>query len=63
VAIEAGLAEFGNLESIISLLKQVGEGTVLGRFSEWCGNYRLVLGIRRIPAVLGQAMPDMIHAA
>ena len=58
VAIEAGLAEFGNLESIISLLKQVGEGTVLGRvLGNGVVTTGLVLGIRRIPAVLGQAMP------
>jgi aldehyde:ferredoxin oxidoreductase len=58
VAIEAGLAQFGDIESIIGLLKQVGEGTVLGRV---IGNGVVttgqVFGIRRIPAVLGQAMP------
>ncbi len=58
VAIEAGLAEFGNFESIVALLKQVGEGTVLGRM---IGNGAVttgqVLGIRRVPAALGQAMP------
>jgi len=58
VAIEAGLAEYGNLESIVALLKQVGEGTVLGRM---IGNGAVttgqVLGIRRVPAALGQAMP------
>ena len=31
VAIEAGLAGFGDFESIKALLKQVGEGTVIGR--------------------------------
>jgi aldehyde:ferredoxin oxidoreductase len=31
VAIEAGMAKFGDYESIRSLLVQVGEGTVLGR--------------------------------
>jgi aldehyde:ferredoxin oxidoreductase len=31
VAIEAGLASFGDFDSIVALLKQVGEGTVLGR--------------------------------
>jgi aldehyde:ferredoxin oxidoreductase len=58
VAIEAGLAEFGDFESISALLKQVGEGTVLGRL---IGSGAVVtgrvLGVRRIPAVLGQAMP------
>lgn len=58
VALEAGLAQFGDVEGIISLLKQVGEGTVLGRV---IGNGAVttgrVFGIRRVPAALGQAMP------
>ena len=58
VALEAGLAEFGDFEGILGLLKQVGEGTVLGRV---LGNGAVttgrVLGIRRVPATLGQAMP------
>ena len=58
VAIEAGLAQFGDLESIAILLKQIGEGTVLGRL---IGNGAVttgkVLGIYRVPAVLGQSMP------
>jgi aldehyde:ferredoxin oxidoreductase len=58
IALEAGLGEFGNIESIFSLLKQVGEGTVVGRM---IGNGAVttgqVLGIRRVPVALGQAMP------
>lgn len=58
VAIEAGLAQYGDIDSIVALLKQVGEGSVLGRV---IGNGAVttgkVLGIRRVPAVLGQAMP------
>ena len=58
VAIEAGLARYGDLESILALLRQVGEGTPLGRV---IGNGAVttgrVLGIRRVPACLGQAMP------
>ncbi len=58
VAIEAGLAKFGDLESVVSLLSQVGEGTVLGRI---IGNGAVMtgrtFGIRRVPATLGQAMP------
>ncbi len=58
VAIEAGLAKFGDFESIQALLKQVGEGTVLGRL---IGNGAVVtgqvLGIRRVPAAVGQGMP------
>jgi aldehyde:ferredoxin oxidoreductase len=58
VAIEAGLARFGDFTSIAALLRQVGEGTVLGRLIG-CGAVTAgrVLGVRRIPAVLGQAMP------
>ena len=58
VALEAGLAEFGDIESIIRLLKQVGEGTILGRLLG-CGAVATgkVLGVRRVPACLGQAMP------
>ena len=58
VAIEAGHARFGNFESIAGLLRQVGEGTELGRLIG-CGAVATgrALGIRRVPAVLGQAMP------
>jgi aldehyde:ferredoxin oxidoreductase len=58
IALEAGLANFGDTESILSLLQQVGDGTTLGRV---IGNGAVVtgrvFGIRRVPAVLGQAMP------
>lgn len=58
IACEAGLARYGDTEGILSLLSQVAEGTVLGRV---IGNGAVtagrVLGIRRVPAALGQAMP------
>ncbi|PWB56253.1 MAG: aldehyde ferredoxin oxidoreductase [Anaerolineales bacterium] len=58
VAIEAGYGKFGDFESIQTLLMQVGEGTVLGRL---IGNGAVVtgqvLGIRRVPAAVGQAIP------
>ncbi len=58
VAIEAGLAQFGDFKSIEALLRQVGEGSVLGRLM---GSGAVVtgrvLGIIRVPAVLGQALP------
>jgi aldehyde:ferredoxin oxidoreductase len=58
VALEAGLAKFGDIDGIVGLLKQVGEGTVLGRVIG-CGASETgrVLGIRRVPTCLGQAMP------
>jgi len=58
VAIEAGLAQFGDFEGIVALLKQVGVGTVLGRLiGNGAATTGRVLGIRRVPVALGQAMP------
>ncbi len=58
VALEAGLGTFGDFESIRSLLAQVGEGTVLGRLiGNGAAATGRVLGIRRVPATAGQAMP------
>jgi aldehyde:ferredoxin oxidoreductase len=58
VAIEAGLAKFGDFESIAALLEQVGDGTTLGRvIGNGAATTGRVLGIRRVPTVLGQAMP------
>jgi aldehyde:ferredoxin oxidoreductase len=58
VLIEAGLARFGDFEAIVGLLRQVGEGTPLGRLigsgAVACGR---AYGIRRVPTVMGQAMP------
>jgi aldehyde:ferredoxin oxidoreductase len=58
VAIEAGFARYGDFESIAGVLRQVSEGTALGRLIG-CGAVVTgrVLGIRRVPATLGQAMP------
>jgi len=58
VALEAGLAQFGDYEAIRALLNQVGEGTVLGRLiGNGAATTGRVLGIRRVPVALGQAMP------
>jgi len=58
VAMEAGIAEFGDAEAAINLVKEVGKGTPLGRIlgsgTEVTGK---VLGVERIPTVKGQAMP------
>ena len=58
VAMEAGLLDFGDAEGAKDLLRQVGEGTPLGRIigSGVVATGR-VLGVRRVPAVKGQAMP------
>ncbi|HIJ55658.1 MAG TPA: aldehyde ferredoxin oxidoreductase [Deltaproteobacteria bacterium] len=58
VAMEAGLAEFGDAEAAINLVKEVGKGTHLGRI---LGNGAAVtgkvFGVERVPVVKGQAMP------
>jgi aldehyde:ferredoxin oxidoreductase len=58
VAMEAGLAEFGDGDAAINLVKEVGKGTPLGRI---LGNGAAVtgkvFGIERVPTVKGQSMP------
>jgi aldehyde:ferredoxin oxidoreductase len=58
IALEAGLGKFGDFESIRILLAQVAEGTQLGLL---IGNGAVAigsgLGIKRVPAAVGQAMP------
>jgi aldehyde:ferredoxin oxidoreductase len=58
VAMDAGLVQFGDAEGAIRLLKEVGEGTPLGRI---LGNGAAVtgrvFGVERVPVVKGQALP------
>jgi aldehyde:ferredoxin oxidoreductase len=58
LAMEAGLADFGDVERALALLSQVEEGTVVGRMlgngAEVTGR---VLGLERIPVARGQAFP------
>jgi aldehyde:ferredoxin oxidoreductase len=58
VAMEAGLAKFGDADAAIRLIKEVGKGTDLGRI---LGNGAAVtgkvFGVERVPVVKGQAMP------
>jgi aldehyde:ferredoxin oxidoreductase len=58
VAMEAGVAKFGDAEAAIGLIKEVGQGTPLGRI---LGNGAAVtgkvFGIERVPVVKGQSMP------
>ncbi|MBW2064458.1 MAG: aldehyde ferredoxin oxidoreductase [Deltaproteobacteria bacterium] len=58
VAMEAGLAKFGDGQAAIELVKEVGKGTHLGRI---LGNGAAVtgrvFGVERVPVVKGQAMP------
>jgi aldehyde:ferredoxin oxidoreductase len=58
VAMEAGLAKFGDAPAAINLLKEVGKGSPLGRI---LGNGAAVtgkvFGVERVPVVKGQSMP------
>ncbi|UCD57901.1 MAG: aldehyde ferredoxin oxidoreductase [Candidatus Hydrogenedentota bacterium] len=58
VAMESGYIRFGDSESAIELIKEVGEGTIRGRM---IGSGAVVtgkiLGVKRVPAVKGQAVP------
>jgi aldehyde:ferredoxin oxidoreductase len=55
---EAGVAEFGDAEAAINLIKEAGKGTPLGRI---IGNGAAVagkvFGVERVPVVKGQSMP------
>jgi aldehyde:ferredoxin oxidoreductase len=58
VAMEAGVAKFGDAQAAIKLVHEVGKGTPLGRI---LGNGAAVtgrvFGVERVPVVKGQAMP------
>jgi aldehyde:ferredoxin oxidoreductase len=58
VAMEAGEATFGDGASAKDMIRQIGEGTYLGRIlgngAKFTGQ---AFGIRRIPSIKGQAMP------
>ena len=58
VAMEAGVIHFGDAKGAKDLISQIGQGTYLGRI---LGNGVVitgkVLGIRRVPAIKGQAIP------
>ncbi len=58
VAMDAGLAEFGDKEAAINLVKEVGKGTPLGRIlGSGAGITGKVFGVERVPVVKNQAMP------
>ena len=58
VAMEAGVAPFGDGEAAKHMIRQIGEGTYLGRI---LGNgvrfTGQAFGIQRVPVIKGQAMP------
>ena len=58
VAMEGGLAKFGDGQAAINLLKEVGEGTPLGRIlGSGASVTGQVFGVERVPVVKRQAMP------
>jgi len=58
VAMEAGIAQFGDAEAAINLLKEVGQGTPLGRvLGNGAAVTGQVFGVERVPVVKRQAMP------
>ena len=58
VAMDAGLARFGDAQAAINLVKEVAKGSPLGRIlgsgAEVTGK---VFGVERVPVVKGQSMP------
>ena len=58
VAMEAGIIPFGDAAGAKDLVQQIGRGTVLGRvLGSGVVITGAVLGVRRVPAVKGQAIP------
>jgi aldehyde:ferredoxin oxidoreductase len=58
VAMEAGIAEFGDEKAVIRLMEEVRNITPLGRIlASGCKVAAKVLGVRHAPHVLGQALP------
>ncbi len=57
VAMEAGLLKFGDADGAIDLVKQVGQGTPLGRIiGSGAAVTGRVFGVERVPVVKGQAL-------
>jgi aldehyde:ferredoxin oxidoreductase len=58
VAMEAGIAKFGDAQAAIELVKEVGKGTPLGRIlGSGAAAAGKVFGVERVPVVKNQAMP------
>jgi aldehyde:ferredoxin oxidoreductase len=58
VAMEGGLAEFGDADKGIELIKEVGKGTALGKIiGSGASVTGKTFGVERVPAVKGQNMP------
>jgi len=58
VAMDAGLAKFGDADAAIQMIHEVGKGTPLGRIlGSGVAATGKAYGIERVPVVKGQAMP------
>lgn len=58
VAMEAGLLKFGDGQGAINLIKEVGQGTPLGRIiGSGAAVTGKIFGVEHVPVVKGQAMP------
>lgn len=58
VAMEAGVAKFGDAKAAIDLVKEVGLGTPMGRIlGGGAAATGRAFGVERVPVVKGQAMP------
>ncbi len=58
IAMEAGLAEFGDGKRAIELMEEIGKGTPLGRIlGQGAATTGKAFGIVRVPGVKGQNMP------
>jgi aldehyde:ferredoxin oxidoreductase len=58
VAMEAGVIPFGDAEGAKGLIREIGHGTYLGRIlGSGVAITGRALGVRRIPAIKGQAIP------
>jgi aldehyde:ferredoxin oxidoreductase len=58
VAMQGGVAEFGNTKAAIDLVHEVGKGTPLGRvLGAGAAVTGKVLGVEKVPVVKGQALP------
>jgi len=57
-AMEAGLLEFGDAEGVVKALEEIEKGTPFGRIlGQGTVVTAKVLGLSRVPAVMGQAIP------
>jgi aldehyde:ferredoxin oxidoreductase len=58
VAMEGGLAKFGDGQAAINMMHEIGKGTPLGRIlGQGVAFTARALGVHRVPVVKGQSMP------